>query len=154
LSSFAAPAQRCPSAPASDFCVGVILLFLLREPLVVHYACCESYPAMFTYHWWCIHSHPYCIQCTGDKCNDLHGYSFEKILMKGSPAHTGKQILIRGIGAKCLHASRHRRGRRLQHFTLHPLLVEQIDEVKILWESLASCVVPKSSLSPGCDATY
>ena len=82
-----------------DLCVGGIYYF----SSVSHQWCIEPAESltmvMFTYNWLCIHFPS--IMHTGDKYNDLHGYSFERALMKVSPTHDGKQTLIRGMREMC-----------------------------------------------------
>lgn len=77
--------------------------------------------------------------------------------MKVPPAYTGEQTLIRGRRemSPCLQSWQGQEAAGVQYLRLDPLLVEQIDEVKILREGLASSSVPKiCSLSHGRDATH
>lgn len=65
--------------------------------------------------------------------------------MKVSPAHDEKQTLIRGRRemSQCLLASQGQKATGVQHLRLDPMLVEHTDEVKIVWEGLASSYLPK-----------
>lgn len=62
--------------PCTYISVGGFLLLLLSEPCTV--PAVSLTVAMFTYHGLRIHLRPFCTRHTGDKCNDLHGYNFEK----------------------------------------------------------------------------